>query len=205
VNENQVRRSRLLLLPVPRRGHCPHRPETAATRTGFAFAFSNAGTKTALDSLLRTVDARCKTRRTAGRVSGSSASDFCLVPRVPTPALSRTIHVQLQNFQIHFMKRSFRASGTQDQIAGSPELPFLLRNRSKAPQEEVQEMRARPEVKEILIRQKLLKWASIGKNPSAYPNHSCSRARRNYARLFARHEEVARRLGLTTISAYPRI
>lgn len=66
-------------------------------------------------------------------------------------------------------------------------------------------MHARPEVKQILISQKLLKYASIGKNPSAYPNYSSSRARRNYARLFARHEEVARRLGLTTISAYPRI
>jgi hypothetical protein len=49
-------------------------------------------------------------------------------------------------------------------------------------------MHGRPEVKQILISQKLLKWASIGKNPSAYPNCSPSRARRNYARLFARHE-----------------
>jgi hypothetical protein len=66
-------------------------------------------------------------------------------------------------------------------------------------------MHARPELKQILIGQKLLKWASIGRNLSAYPNCSAARARRNYARLFARHEEVARRLGLTTISAYPRI
>jgi hypothetical protein len=66
-------------------------------------------------------------------------------------------------------------------------------------------MHARPEVKQILISQKLRRWASIGRCPGAYPNCSLSRARRNYARLFARHEEVARRLGLTTISAYPRI
>jgi hypothetical protein len=66
-------------------------------------------------------------------------------------------------------------------------------------------MRARPEVKEILISHKLRRWASIGRCPSAYPNCSAARARRNYSRLFARHEEVARRLGLTTISAYPRI
>jgi hypothetical protein len=66
-------------------------------------------------------------------------------------------------------------------------------------------MHARPEVKRILVSQKLLKWASIGKNPRAYPNCSPSRARRNYARLFARHEELARHLGLTPISAYPRI
>jgi len=31
---------------------------------------------------------------------------------------------------------------------------------------EDRKMHARPEVKQILISQKLLKWASIGKNPS---------------------------------------
>ena len=66
-------------------------------------------------------------------------------------------------------------------------------------------MHARPEVKQILISQKLRRWASIGRCPAAYPNCSPATGRRNYARLFARHEELARRLGLTTISAYPRI
>jgi hypothetical protein len=66
-------------------------------------------------------------------------------------------------------------------------------------------MRARPEVKETLISHKLRRWASIGRCPAAYPNCSPAGARRNYSRLFARHEELARRLGLTTISAYPRI
>jgi len=33
-------------------------------------------------------------------------------------------------------------------------------------------MQARPEVKQILTSQKILKWTSIGKNPSAYPNCS---------------------------------
>lgn len=64
-------------------------------------------------------------------------------------------------------------------------------------------MRARPEVKRILISHKLRKWASIGRCPSAYGSCSPTRARRNYARLFARHEELARRLGLTPVSAYP--
>lgn len=64
-------------------------------------------------------------------------------------------------------------------------------------------MHARPEVREILISHKLLRWAMIGRRPTAYPNCSPSRARRNFARLFARHEELARRLGLTPVSAYP--
>ena len=34
---------------------------------------------------------------------------------------------------------------------------------------------------------------------------SPARARRNYSRLYARHEELARHLGLTKVSAYPPI
>ena len=56
-------------------------------------------------------------------------------------------------------------------------------------------MRARPEVKEILISHKLRRWASIGRCPAAYPNCSPARARRTYARLAARYPELARRLG----------
>jgi len=66
-------------------------------------------------------------------------------------------------------------------------------------------MHARPEVKRILISQKLRRWASIGRSPAAYPNCSPSRARRNYSRLYARHEELARHLGLSPVSAYPPI
>ena len=44
-------------------------------------------------------------------------------------------------------------------------------------------MHARPEVKQILISHKLRRWASIGRCPTAYPNCSPSRARRNYSRL----------------------
>lgn len=64
-------------------------------------------------------------------------------------------------------------------------------------------MRARPEVKRILISEKLRKWAMVGRRPSAYPNISATRARRNYARLFARYSEIARCLGMTATSAYP--
>jgi hypothetical protein len=64
-------------------------------------------------------------------------------------------------------------------------------------------MRAKPQLREHLLATKMKKWASIGRCPSAYPNFSAGRARRNYSRLFARHEELARRLGLTPVSAYP--
>jgi hypothetical protein len=66
-------------------------------------------------------------------------------------------------------------------------------------------MRARPGVREHLLAMKMRKWASMGRCPAAYPNCSPARARRNYSRLFARHEELARRLGMTLLSAYPPI
>jgi hypothetical protein len=64
-------------------------------------------------------------------------------------------------------------------------------------------MRARPQVRTYLLATKLKRWARIGSCPSAYPNIPASTARRNYARLFARHESLARTLGLTPLSAYP--
>jgi len=64
-------------------------------------------------------------------------------------------------------------------------------------------MRARPQVKTYLLVMKLRRWARIGAYPSAYPNISASIARRNYAKLFARHESLARSVGLTPLSAYP--
>lgn len=64
-------------------------------------------------------------------------------------------------------------------------------------------MRARPQVKTYLLITKLRHWARIGSSPSAYPNCSASIARRNYARLFAKNENLARSIGLTPLSAYP--
>jgi len=54
-------------------------------------------------------------------------------------------------------------------------------------------MRARPEVRRILIAKKLQRYALIGRNPSAFPNYSASRTKRNYARLFARNEAMVKR------------
>ena len=64
-------------------------------------------------------------------------------------------------------------------------------------------MRAKPELREHLLATKMKRWASIGRCPAAYPNCSPARARRNYARLAARYPELARRLGMDTLSAYP--
>jgi hypothetical protein len=77
--------------------------------------------------------------------------------------------------------------------------------RRKALLEEIEKMHARPEVKEILIAGKLKRWALIGQHPHAYPNCSPARARRNFSKLFSRYPEIAERLGMTTVSAYPPI
>ena len=62
-------------------------------------------------------------------------------------------------------------------------------------------MRARPEVRDILIALKLRFWSLRARYPSAYPNCSPSRARRNFLRLLARHQKIARRLNLDLRSA----
>lgn len=66
-------------------------------------------------------------------------------------------------------------------------------------------MHARPEVKQILISQKLRKWSMIGQHPHAYPNCSPSRARRNFLKLLGKYPEIARRMNLSIASAYPRV
>jgi hypothetical protein len=66
-------------------------------------------------------------------------------------------------------------------------------------------MRARPEVKEILISHKLRRWSMIAQHPFVDPACEPSKARRNFLRLLARYPEAARRLNLTVASAYPRI
>lgn len=66
-------------------------------------------------------------------------------------------------------------------------------------------MHARPEVKEILIALKLRRWSRIAQNPSAYPNCSPSKARRNFLKLLAKYPDLGRRLNLGISSAYPRV
>ena len=66
-------------------------------------------------------------------------------------------------------------------------------------------MRARPEIRERILCAKLRRWARIGSSPHLYPNCSVSNARRNYAKLYARHGDLAQRLNLSVASAYPPI
>jgi hypothetical protein len=64
-------------------------------------------------------------------------------------------------------------------------------------------MRARPEVREILIAHKMKYWSLRAQHPTCFPNCRPSRARRNFLRLLARYPEIARRLNLDLRSAYP--
>jgi hypothetical protein len=63
-------------------------------------------------------------------------------------------------------------------------------------------MRARPEIRQVLIAQKLKRWLLISRFPFVDKNCPPSRARRNYQRLFAKHSELAKRLGLSITSVY---
>jgi hypothetical protein len=64
-------------------------------------------------------------------------------------------------------------------------------------------LNARPQIREHLLARKMNRWALIGRHPSAFPNCPASRARRNFSRLFAKYPQIAERLGLTPLSAYP--
>ncbi|MGD0964641.1 MAG: hypothetical protein ABSA57_12160 [Candidatus Acidiferrales bacterium] len=64
-------------------------------------------------------------------------------------------------------------------------------------------MHARPQIREHLLARKMNRWALIGRHPCAYPNCPASRARRNFSRLLAKYPQIAERLGLTPLSAYP--
>ncbi len=64
-------------------------------------------------------------------------------------------------------------------------------------------MRARPEVLELLIAHKMRYWSLRAQFPTAYPNCSASRARRNLLRLLAKYPQIGKRLSLTVLSAYP--
>jgi hypothetical protein len=64
-------------------------------------------------------------------------------------------------------------------------------------------MNARPQIREHLLARKMNRWALIGSYPSAYPNFSPARARRNFSRLLAKYPHIAQRLGLDALSTYP--
>jgi hypothetical protein len=63
-------------------------------------------------------------------------------------------------------------------------------------------MNARPQVREILIRQKMQRWLMIAKHP--FMDRSCPtwRARKNYQRLCAKYPAIMQQLGLNEFSAF---
>ena len=65
------------------------------------------------------------------------------------------------------------------------------------------ELHARPEVRDILIAHKMRYWSLRAQYPTAFPNCSGARARRNLLRLLAKYPQIGKRLGLTVLSAYP--
>jgi hypothetical protein len=132
----------------------------------------------------------------------------------------RTIEDQFANFQTLFEEWNFCGSGWLDQFARFAKLRSLLekmasgstaprlqtwRKGTQSSAEGNENMHARPEVREILIAGKLKRWALIGQHPHAYPNCSPARARRNFSKLFSRYPQIAQRLGMTPVSAYPPI
>jgi hypothetical protein len=86
--------------------------------------------------------------------------------------------------------------------ASAPTLEYWRKGR-KAPPRKTKNMNARPEIRQLLLARAMQRWALMGSNPHAFPNVSASRARRNFARLYARYPEIAQKLRMTAVSAYP--
>jgi hypothetical protein len=63
-------------------------------------------------------------------------------------------------------------------------------------------MRARPEIRDILVARALRRWALISKFPFVDKNCPPARARRNFWRLLKKHPAVGAKLGLTIGSVY---
>jgi hypothetical protein len=114
------------------------------------------------------------------------------------------------------VEQRFGSSGGAANFSRHTKLPFLLqklapefwreKRRTGVSEEEVEKtMRARPEVRDILIAHKMRYWSLRAQYPSAFPSCSPSRARRNLLKLLARHPETARRLKLDVKSAYPPV
>jgi hypothetical protein len=60
------------------------------------------------------------------------------------------------------------------------------------------------QIRDILVAKKLKRWLLVARYP--FVDRTCppSKARRNYWRLFAKHSELATRLGLSITSVYTR-
>jgi hypothetical protein len=63
-------------------------------------------------------------------------------------------------------------------------------------------MRARPELVEIIIEKKILRWCRIARWPETDPCCTATRARKNYWKLCAKYPHIMERLGLSELSVY---
>jgi hypothetical protein len=119
-----------------------------------------------------------------------------------------------RQYQIHFMRQHFGASARVVDLAGHMKFPYLLqkfapefwrekRRTGVSVEEKRKTMRARPEVRDILIAHKLRYWSLRAQYPTAFPNCSAARARRNTLRLLAKYPQIGKRLSMTVLSAYP--
>jgi hypothetical protein len=89
------------------------------------------------------------------------------------------------------------------QLAKSAKFAVLMEKSTHGSAGGSQRMHARPEIREHLLARAMQRWALIGRHPNAYPNFSATRARKNFSRLLAKYPQIAERLGLTALSAYP--
>jgi hypothetical protein len=66
----------------------------------------------------------------------------------------------------------------------------------------IETMHARPDVKQILIANKMKRWHAIVRWPMVDRTCPTQRARRNFLRLLARYPEIGKKLGLTVTSVF---
>jgi hypothetical protein len=129
-------------------------------------------------------------------------------------ALRCTTQRQLRRLSNPFQGAEFLAIPAGHLFSRRSKLPFLQhklspefcrekRRTGGSPEESRKTMRARPEVRDILIAHKLRYWSLRAQYPTAFPNCSPSRARRNLLRLLARYPDLCRRMRITIASAYP--
>jgi hypothetical protein len=68
--------------------------------------------------------------------------------------------------------------------------------------EEISQMNARPQVREVLIRKKLQRWCLIARYRFIESGYPRARARKNFWRLCERYPEIALKLGFNEGSVY---
>jgi hypothetical protein len=63
-------------------------------------------------------------------------------------------------------------------------------------------MRAREDIRYVLIAKKMRRWALLAKYPLINPRFPAAKARKNFWRLLDRYPQIAAELGLTRASVF---